>query len=145
MKIIVINGPNINLLGIREKDIYGSMTYEGLLELIYRESRSMGIDVDVFQSNSEGDLIDKIQDARNIYDGIIINPGGYSHYSIAIHDALKGINIPSIEVHISNIYAREDFRQVSVTAKACEAQISGMGVYGYILAIYGIKNMLKNR
>lgn len=135
MKINVINGPNINFLGIREKDIYGSGDYESLCQFIEEEASKLNIDVKIFQSNIEGEIINKIQSAYKNVDGIIINPGAYSHYSIAIYDALKSINIKTVEVHLSNIYSREEFRHKSVTAPACIGQISGFGFLGYKFAL----------
>lgn len=135
MKIIVINGPNLNFLGIREKDIYGSGDYESLCQFIEKEASALNVEVEIFQSNSEGEIINKIQSAYKNVDGIIINPGAYSHYSIAIFDALKSVNIKTVEVHLSNIYSREGFRHKSVTASACIGQISGFGFLGYKFAL----------
>lgn len=142
MKILVINGPNINLLGIREKDIYGSTTYEELCKRLKEDAEDYSVELDIVQSNIEGEIINHIHNAFENYDGIIINPGAYTHYSIAIYDAIKAVNIPTIEVHISNIYNREEYRKKSVTAPACIGQISGLGIFGYALAILGIKNYL---
>ena len=138
MKILVINGPNLNLLGSREPDIYGKQDYAALLEQFDVFAKERGITIDAFQSNSEGALIDKIHAAAGVYDGIVINPGAYTHYSIAILDALKAIDVPAIEVHLSNIAAREDFRHKSVTAAGCIGQISGLGFDSYFLAIEGL-------
>lgn len=135
MKILVINGPNINMLGIREKKIYGSLSYPKLIELIEEKSRELNIRVECFQNNIEGEIINKIQSTYGEYDGIIINPAAYTHYSIAILDAIKSVSIPTIEVHLSNIHAREDFRHRSVTASACIGQISGFGSFGYLMAL----------
>jgi 3-dehydroquinate dehydratase II len=135
MKILVINGPNINMLGIREKNIYGSLSYPKLIELIEEKSRKLNIQVECFQNNIEGEIINKIQSAYGKYEGIIINPAAYTHYSIAILDAVKSVSIPTIEVHLSNIHAREDFRHKSVTASACIGQISGFGSFGYLMAL----------
>lgn len=135
MKILVINGPNINMLGIREKKIYGSLSYPKLIELIEEKSRELNIQVECFQNNIEGEIINKIQSTYGEYDGIIINPAAYTHYSIAILDAIKSVSIPTIEVHLSNIHAREDFRHRSVTASACIGQISGFGSFGYLMAL----------
>jgi len=143
MKILIINGPNINLLGIREKDIYGSISYEKLCEEIIENAKELSIEIDIVQSNIEGEIINYIHNALGTYDGIVINPGAYTHYSIAIYDALKAINIPAIEVHISNIYNREEFRRKSVTAPACIGQISGFGKYSYTLGIMGMKKYLE--
>ena len=143
MKILVINGPNINMLGIREKDIYGNNDYNSLVEKIKKEASELDCQVDFFQSNIEGEIITSIQKAFGVYDGIIINPAAYTHYSIGILDALKAVNIPAIEVHISNIHQREDFRKKSVTAEGCIGQISGLGFEGYTLALRGLVNLLK--
>ena len=136
MKILILNGPNINMLGIREPDIYGKKTYTSLVSDIEEHARQKGIDVRVYQSNHEGDLIDEIQRAwRENYDGIIINPGAFTHYSYALRDALASVPIPAVEVHLSNIHQREEFRHRSVTAAACIGQIAGFGMQGYILAM----------
>lgn len=143
MKIIVINGPNINMLGIREKNIYGNNDYNFLIEKIKKEAEILKCEVDFFQSNIEGEIITCIQNSLGKYDGIIINPAAYTHYSIGILDALKSVNIPAIEVHISNINSREDFRKKSITAEGCIGQISGLGFEGYCLALRGILSILK--
>lgn len=135
MKIIVINGPNLNFLGKREKHIYGEKDYYYLCDYIKKEAKNLNIDVEIFQSNNEGDIIDKIQSIYENADGIIINAGAYTHYSIAIHDALKSVNISTVEVHLSNIYSREEFRHKSVIAPACVGQIAGLGFTGYKLAL----------
>lgn len=135
MKILVINGPNINMLGIREPDVYGKKDYTALVSEIEQCAKELGCEVDIVQSNSEGTIIDHIQNAHNKYDGIVINPGAYTHYSYAISDAIKSINVPVIEVHLSNIHAREQFRRVSVTADGCIGQICGLGFDSYILAL----------
>ena len=136
MKILVIHGPNLNMLGSREPAIYGTATLESLNDLLETEAKSRGINLDTYQSNSEGELISKIQHAPQLYDGLIINPGAYSHYSIAIRDALSTISIPKVEVHLSNIHAREEFRYQSVTAGVCQGQISGFGTHSYLMALY---------
>lgn len=136
MKILVINGPNINFLGIREKNVYGNQEYQYLLDLIEQKGRETGNDITVFQSNHEGAIIDRIQEAY--FDGtqaIVINPGAYTHYSYAIRDALASITMPKVEIHISDITKREDFRKNSVTAPACDKQIYGQGLDGYLQAI----------
>ncbi len=135
MKILVINGPNINMLGIREPDIYGRQTFQELLELLDRAANHYGIIVEQFQSNHEGDLVDKIQAAYGNTDAIVINPAAYTHTSVAILDALKSVAIPAVEVHISQVDAREDFRQVSYAGLACEKTIAGQGLDGYLQAI----------
>ena len=143
MKILVINGPNINMLGIREKNIYGNNDYNSLVEKIKKEANELNCQVDFFQSNIEGEIITSIQKAFGVYDGIIINPAAYTHYSIGILDALKAVNIPAIEVHISNIHQREDFRKKSVTVEGCIGQISGLGFEGYTLALRGLVNLIR--
>lgn len=143
MKILVINGPNINMLGIREKNIYGNNDYNSLVEKIKKGANELDCQVDFFQSNIEGEIITSIQKALGVYDGIIINPAAYTHYSIGILDALKAVNLPAVEVHISNIHQRENFRKKSVTAEGCIGQISGLGFEGYTLALRGLVNLLK--
>lgn len=135
MKILVINGPNLNMLGIREPDHYGRQTYADLVAKIQRHCEEKGIDVEVFQSNHEGDLVDKIQSAYKNADGIVINPGAYTHTSIAILDAVKSVSIPTVEVHISKVEEREDFRQISYVRLACVKTITGHETDGYIEAI----------
>lgn len=136
MKLLVINGPNINFLGIREKNVYGTKNYDDLLEMIAAKGQETGCGIEVFQSNHEGAIIDRIQDAYfDGTEGIVINPGAYTHYSYAIRDALASITVPKVEIHISNIMEREAFRQVSVTAPVCDRQIYGHGLEGYLEAI----------
>ncbi len=135
MKILVLNGPNLNLLGIREPAIYGADGYGALCTMVQEQGAKMGVEVDCFQSNHEGAIIDAIHGAMNVYDGIVMNPGAFTHYSYAILDALKSVDIPTIEVHISNVHKREEFRHKSVTAPACVGQICGLGTYGYIAAM----------
>ncbi len=132
MRILILNGPNLNLLGQREPGIYGTETYEYLCNLCKEHGEAKGAQVACFQSNHEGDLIDMIHGAMGVYDGIVFNPGAYTHYSYALHDALKAVPVPCVEVHISNIHEREEFRRISVTAPACVKQISGMGLQGYL-------------
>lgn len=144
MKIMVINGPNLNFLGIREKNIYGSKSFEKIENYIKECSKSLGHDIEMLQSNIEGEIINFIQRAYyEKYDGIIINPGAFTHYSYAIYDAIKSVNIDTVEVHLSQIYDREDFRQKSVTAPACIGQICGFGEYGYIMAMNALENKMK--
>ena len=135
MKILVINGPNINMLGIREPDHYGRETYKDLCDKIERYCGEKGIEVKLYQSNHEGDLVDEIQKAYGVFDGIVINPAAYTHTSIAILDAVKSVNIPAVEVHISKVEEREDFRQVSYVRLACSKTITGHGTDGYLEAI----------
>ncbi len=135
MKILVINGPNINMLGIREPKIYGHENYETLIKNIEEHCRAKNIEVSLYQSNHEGDLVDKIQEAYGKADGIVINPGAYTHTSIALLDALKSVGIPAVEVHISDVSKREDFRQISYIRAACQMTIAGHGIGGYIEAI----------
>ena len=131
MKVLVLNGPNINFLGIREPEIYGNKTYKGLIKFIKQSAKIRKISVKCFQSNSEGEIITKIQKARDKYDGIIINPAGYTHTSVAILDALKGVNIPTVEVHISKVDEREDFRKISFVSLFAFKTIKGRGFDGY--------------
>ena len=146
MKILVINGPNINFLGIREKSVYGNEDYDYLLNLIAGKGQEIGCEMEVFQSNHEGAIIDRIQDAY--FDGtagIVINPGAYTHYSYAIRDALSSITVPKVEIHISDITKREEFRKVSVTAPACDKQIYGQGLNGYLMAIDSVLEIVKEK
>lgn len=138
MKVLVINGPNINFLGIREKGIYGSKSYKDLCDYLYAEADKLSVELNIVQSNIEGEIINFLQDAYGKYDAVIINPGAYTHYSIAIYDAIKAVYLPTIEVHLSNIHAREEFRRKSVTAPACVGQISGFGFYGYVMAMMAL-------
>ena len=140
MKILIINGPNINMLGIREPDIYGANTYNDLLRTIHDFSESNGLSVDCFQSNYEGAIVERIQTALGIYDGIVINPAAYTHTSVAILDALKAVAIPAVEVHISDVDSREPFRQISYAGLACEKTIKGLGFDGYCQAMAYLQN-----
>ncbi len=135
MNILVINGPNLNMLGIREPDIYGRETYGTLVEKIEAYADEKGVAVKCYQSNHEGDLVDNIQFAYGVYDGIVINPGAYTHTSIALLDALKAVGIPAVEVHISDLSTREDFRQISYIRQACFKTVTGKGTDGYLEAI----------
>ena len=139
MKILVINGPNINMVGIREPGVYGKQTFADLLKLLEYTASELGITVEQYQSNHEGDLVDKIQTAYGNTDAIVINPAAYTHTSIAILDALKAVAIPAVEVHISDVAAREDFRQISYAGMACELTIKGQGLDGYRQAIIYLK------
>ncbi|BDR67370.1 3-dehydroquinate dehydratase [Clostridium tetani] len=142
LNILIINGPNLNLLGVREKNIYGSTTLEDMNSTIMKNFDEDLVKINFYQSNIEGEIVSKIGDAPKEYNGIVINPAAYSHYSIAILDAIKSINIPVVEVHISNIYKREEYRRKSVTGEGCIGVISGFGYYGYIMAInYILKNI----
>ena len=134
-KILVLNGANLNLLGVREKGIYGSETYEELCAYLGETAQSLSLEVEIKQSNSEGQLVSWIQEACGNKDGIVINPGAYTHYSVAILDALKAVQLPAIEVHISNIHQREEFRRHCVTTAGCIGQICGLGTKGYGLAL----------
>ena len=139
MRILVINGPNINMLGIREKNIYGSKNYKDLIKYIKDYANENYIETEAYQSNSEGEIINKIQEAYNFYDGIVINPAAYTHTSIAILDALKAVNIPTVEVHLTDIEKREDFRKISYISYFAEKTIKGKGFDGYIEAINYLK------
>ena len=135
MKILVINGPNLNMLGIREPDIYGRNTYDGLVKMIKEHCENKNIEVAFYQSNHEGDIVDAIQEAYQIFDGIVINPAAYTHTSVAILDALKAVGIPTVEVHISDINTREEFRKHSYVSLVAKKTIAGKGFDGYIEAI----------
>ncbi|MEL7656263.1 MAG: type II 3-dehydroquinate dehydratase [Bacillota bacterium] len=135
MKIQVINGPNLNMLGIREPGIYGTLTLDEINRQLIVKGEELNLDLDFFQSNHEGDIIDKIQDCYGKIDGIVINPGAYTHYSIAIRDALAAVGIPTVEVHLSDINSREDFRKISVIKSVCVKQIWGKGVHSYTEAL----------
>lgn len=137
---LIINGPNLNLLGIREPGIYGAATLKDLEGMVLKKAEQLGVTTDFFQSNIEGELINAIHSAMGKYDGIIMNPGAYTHYSYALHDALAAVDVPCIEVHISNIHKREEFRHRSVTAPACRGQICGLGFMGYLFALEALVN-----
>ena len=141
MKILVLNGPNINMLGIREPGVYGSQSYAELLRLLSVWANELGVEMEHYQSNHEGALVDKIQAAYGCFDGIVINPAAYTHTSIAILDALKAVAIPAVEVHISDVKAREDFRQISYAGKACIKTIMGQGLDGYRQAMAFLAQM----
>lgn len=143
MKALVINGPNLNMLGVREPDIYGRQTYDDLVAICKKAGAELGFDtVEVFQSNHEGAIIDKIQEALGTFDGIVINPAAYTHTSVGILDALKAVALPAVEVHISAVEEREDFRQVSYARAACFATITGEGLDGYAHALRLLKDHL---
>ncbi len=143
MKILVINGPNMNMLGIREPEKYGSMTLKDLEKELYAYSFELGIDIETFQSNHEGEIVEKIQQAHKDVSGIVLNAAAYTHTSVAIRDAISAVNIPTVEVHMTNIHSREDFRQKSLIAGVCKGQISGFGADSYKLAIEALCLMLK--
>lgn len=139
-KILIINGPNLNMLGIREPGVYGNETLETLCQKIKNKAQSLNAEVEFFQSNIEGEIINEIHAALGVFDGIVINPGAFTHYSYAIRDAIASISIPVIEVHISNVHKREEFRHKSVTAPVCRGQICGLGTNGYIYALEELCN-----
>ena len=143
MKILVINGPNLNLLGDREKENYGETTLETINEELKDLARELAVEVDFFQSNTEGEIVDKIQAAKGVFDGIIINPAAYTHTSIALRDAILAVKIPAVEVHLSNIHSREEFRKTSFTAPVCIGQIAGFKKDSYLLALRAITGYLK--
>lgn len=135
MKILVVNGPNLNMLGIREPAVYGSRNYDTLCQMLREHAEKRGVEIEIYQSNHEGDLVDKIQAAYGKTDGIVINPAAYTHTSVALLDALKAVAIPTVEVHISKVEEREDFRQISYVRPACVATITGHGFEGYLEAV----------
>jgi len=139
MKILVINGPNLNMLGIREKHIYGNRDYNALVSFCKECGEKEGVDVDCFQSNHEGAIVDAIQEAYGVYDGIVINPAAYTHTSVAILDAVKAVSIPTVEVHLSDVDSREEFRKISYVRQACIATFYGYGFDGYLMAIQALK------
>ena len=145
MKLLILNGPNINMLGIREKGIYGTQDYDYLCRIIQDKAKELGVEDYIRQSNSEGELVSVIQEAKTKADGIVINPAAYTHYSIAILDALKAVDLPAVEVHISNIHKREEFRRRSVTAAGCTGQICGLGLQGYLLAMEALVEILREK
>ncbi|WXR60760.1 type II 3-dehydroquinate dehydratase [Peptostreptococcaceae bacterium AGR-M142] len=142
MKILVLNGPNINFLGKREVGIYGNKDYEELKKFLNESVKDLGIEIEIYQSNHEGYLIDKIQAEYLNFDGFLINPGALTHYSIALYDAIKSVSKPFLEVHLSNIHSREEFRKNSVTAGACIGQISGLGFNSYKLGLMALKDCI---
>ena len=145
MNILVINGPNLNMLGIREPDLYGKADYAALVQLVEETCAREGIGEEIFQSNHEGAIVDKIQEAYGRKDGIVINPAAYTHTSVAILDALKAVSIPAVEIHISDVSQREDFRQISYAGKACIKTFMGLGLEGYRQAILYLKDYLKKQ
>ena len=144
MKILFLNGPNLNLLGTREPDKYGTQTLADIENFVRSEAEQYGIEIDFYQSNIEGELVDKIQQAKGIYDGIVMNPAAYTHTSVAIRDAILGVSIPTVEIHLSNIHTREEFRKTSLTAPACIGQITGFGANSYKLGLIAIKDYLNS-
>ena len=139
-KVLVINGPNLNLLGEREPGIYGNDTYEALCDLIMDKAEGLGVKCEAFQSNHEGAIIDKLHMARKNFDGVVLNAGAYTHYSYAIRDAIAAIQIPVVEVHISNVFARDEFRKTSVIGPVCRGSISGFGFGSYLMAMEALVN-----
>ena len=145
MKILIINGVNMNMLGVREPDKYGTMTLKDLEKSLYSYSFELGIDIETLQSNFEGEIVEKIQSAYGNVDGIVINPAAYTHTSVAIRDAIAAVNIPAVEIHMTNIHSREDFRHNSLIAPVCIAQISGFGAQSYKLGLKGLVEFLKDK
>lgn len=141
-RILVLNGPNLNLLGKREKGVYGSLTLEEIVRRVEELAVELGVEVSFFQSNSEGDLVDAIQKAAGGYSALILNPAAYTHTSVALRDALAAVELPAVEVHLSNIYAREEFRHTSLTAPLCRGVITGLGADGYLLALRAVASLL---
>ena len=144
MKILIINGVNMNMLGIREPEKYGTTTLKDLEKDLYAYSFELGIDIETYQSNHEGEIVEKIQSAYENFDGIVINPAAYTHTSVAIRDAIAAVDIPTVEIHMTNIQAREDFRQKSLIAPVCVAQICGFGAESYKLGLKGLVELLKD-
>jgi len=142
--VLVIHGPNLNMLGKREPGIYGSESLDDIDSELYRKAGELGLSLEIFQSNHEGDIVEKIQAATSLFNGVIINPAAFTHTSVAIHDALRLLSVPVIEVHLSNIYGREPFRHKSLIAPAATGQISGMGAMGYYLALVAVSKMIAN-
>lgn len=145
MKILIINGPNINLLGTREPEIYGSLTLDKINEQLQNYAAAKGIEIETYQSNIEGEIVDKIQSVKDSFDGIVINPAAYTHTSVAIRDAISAVALPAVEVHISNIHSREEFRKNSLIAPVCIGQISGFSADSYKLGLQGLIDFLNNQ
>ena len=143
MKILFLNGPNLNLLGTREPEKYGTQTLESIENFVREEASNLQVDIEFYQSNIEGELVDKIQEAKGKFDGIVMNPAAYTHTSIAIRDAILAVSVPTVEIHLSNIHTREEFRKVSLTAPACIGQITGFGANSYKLGLQAIVDYLK--
>ena len=144
MKILVINGPNLNMLGTREPDKYGTKTLKDIEEFILQEAKKLNVEIGFYQSNIEGEIVSKIQEAKGNFDGIVINPAAYTHTSVAIRDALLAVMVPTVEIHLSNIHTREDFRKISLTAPACLGQITGFGANSYKLGLIALVDYLKS-
>ena len=144
MKILIINGPNINLLGTREPEIYGALTMDNINDSLFDYAKTLGVEIETFQSNIEGEIVDKIQQSKKDCAGIVINPAAYTHTSVAIRDAIAAVNMPAVEVHISNIHSREEFRKNSFIAPVCIGQISGFGADSYRLGLKGLVDFLNN-
>ena len=144
MKILLINGANLNMLGSREPEKYGSTTLKDIESAVIQRGDELGVQVDVWQSNHEGEIVDKIQSAKGVYDGILINAGGYTHTSVVIRDAIASVQIPTVEIHMTNIHAREEFRHTSLISGVCIAQVVGFKELSYTLALEGLVNYLKN-
>lgn len=144
MKILLINGANLNMLGSREPEKYGSTTLKDIESGVIQRGNELGVQVDVWQSNHEGEIVDKIQSAKGVYDGILINAGGYTHTSVVIRDAIASVQIPTVEIHMTNIHAREEFRHTSLLSGVCIAQVVGFKELSYSLALEGLVNYLKN-
>ena len=141
-RVLVLNGPNLNLLGTREKSVYGSLTLEEIIRRVEELAAELGVEVSFFQSNSEGDLVDAIQKAAGGYSALILNSAAYTHTSVALRDALAAVDLPAVEAHLSNIYAREEFRRTSLTAPLCRGVITGLGADGYLLALRAVASLL---
>lgn len=144
MKILFLNGPNLNLLGTREPDKYGNQTLKDIENFMHEEASKLNIEINFYQSNIEGELVNKIQEAKGTFDGIVINPAAYTHTSVAIRDAILAVCIPTVEIHLSNIHTREEFRKTSLTAPACIGQITGFGANSYKLGLIAISDYLKS-
>ena len=142
MKILILNGPNLNLLGTREPDKYGSRTLSDIENFVLEVAKKLDVEVSFYQSNIEGELVDKIQQAKGVFDGIVMNPAAYTHTSVAIRDAILAVQVPTVEIHLSNIHTREEFRKVSLTAPACVGQITGFGANSYKLGLIAIVDYL---
>ena len=142
MRILILNGPNLNMLGTREPDKYGNQTLSDIQNLVRTEAQKLNLDVEFYQSNVEGELVNKIQEAKGKFDGIVMNPAAYTHTSVAIRDAILAVQIPTVEIHLSNIHTREDFRKISLTAPACIGQITGFGAGSYKLGLIAISDYL---